>query len=176
MIRRATQEDIPAILRLLEQVLAVHHQGRPDLFREKGTKYSGPELAQMLGQADAPIFVLEESGRVAGYLIGQMIKADGAAQVPVTTFYVDDLCVDEAARGKGIGRKLMEYARDYAAAQGCHQPHPPRLGRQPRRPGLLRVHGHENTVYLSGVGVMKKIEVVAAIIKICQHHILFRPL
>ena len=120
MIRRATQEDIPAILHLLEQVLAVHHQGRPDLFREKGTKYSGPELAQMLGQADAPIFVLEESGSVAGYLIGQMIKADGAAQEPVTTFYVDDLCVDEAARGKGIGRKLMEYARDYAAAQGCH--------------------------------------------------------
>ena len=120
MIRRATQEDIPAILRLLEQVLAVHHQGRPDLFREKGTKYSGPELAQMLGQADAPIFVLEESGRVAGYLIGQMIKADGAAQEPVTTFYVDDLGVDEAARGKGIGRKLMEYARDYAREQGCH--------------------------------------------------------
>ena len=120
MIRRATQEDIPAILRLLEQVLAVHHKGRPDLFREKGTKYSGPELAQMLGQADAPIFVLEESGSVAGYLIGKMIKADGAAQEPVTTLYVDDLCVDESARGKGIGRQLMEYARDYAAAQGCH--------------------------------------------------------
>lgn len=120
MIRRATSEDIPAILRLLEQVLAVHHQGRPDLFREKGTKYSGPELAQMIGQADAPIFVLEEGGRVAGYLIGKIQKADGAAQEPVTTFYVDDLCVDEAARGKGIGRKLMEYARDYAAAQGCH--------------------------------------------------------
>ena len=120
MIRRATQEDIPAILRLLEQVLAVHHKGRPDLFREKGTKYSGPELLQMLGQADAPIFVLEESGRVAGYLIGQMIKADGAAQEPVTTFYVDDLCVDEAARGKGIGRQLMEYARNYAIENCCH--------------------------------------------------------
>ena len=120
MIRRATQEDIPAILRLLEQVLAVHHQGRPDLFREKGTKYSGPELAQMLGPADAPIFVLEESGSVAGYLIGQMIKADGAAQEPVTTLYVDDLCVDAAARGKGIGRQLMEYARSYAIENGCH--------------------------------------------------------
>ena len=120
MIRRATQEDIPAILRLLEQVLAVHHQGRPDLFREKGTKYSGPELLEMLGQADAPIFVLEEGGSVAGYLIGKIQKADGAAQVPVTTFYVDDLCVYASARGKGIGRQLMEYARGYAAAQGCH--------------------------------------------------------
>ena len=120
MIRKATQQDIPAILRLLEQVLAVHHQGRPDLFREKGTKYSGPELAQMLGQAAAPIFVLEEGGSVAGYIMCKMLKADGAAQEPITTFYVDDLCVDEAARGKGIGRKLMEYARDYAAAQGCH--------------------------------------------------------
>lgn len=120
MIRRATQEDIPAILRLLEQVLAVHHQGRPDLFREKGTKYSGPELLEMLGQADAPIFVLEESGSVAGYIMCKMLKADGAAQEPVTTLYVDDLCVDESARGKGIGRQLMEYARDYAREQGCH--------------------------------------------------------
>jgi len=120
MIRRATQEDIPAILRLLEQVLAVHHQGRPDLFREKGTKYSGPELLEMLGQADAPIFVLEESGSVAGYIMCKMLKADGAAQEPITTLYVDDLCVDESARGKGIGRQLMEYARDYAREQGCH--------------------------------------------------------
>ena len=120
MIRRATQEDIPAILHLLEQVLAVHHQGRPDLFREKGTKYSGPELLEMLGQADAPIFVLEDSGSVAGYIMCKMLKADGAAQEPVTTLHVDDLCVDESARGKGIGRKLMEYARDYAREQGCH--------------------------------------------------------
>lgn len=120
MIRRATQEDIPAILRLLEQVLAVHHQGRPDLFREKGTKYSGPELLEMLGQADAPIFVLEEGGSVAGYIMCKMLKADGAAQEPITTLYVDDLCVDESARGKGIGRQLMDYARDYAREQGCH--------------------------------------------------------
>lgn len=120
MIRRATQEDIPAILRLLEQVLAVHHQGRPDLFREKGTKYSGPELLEMMGQADVPIFVLEESGSVAGYIMCKMLKADGAAQEPITTLYVDDLCVDESARGKGIGRQLMDYARDYAREQGCH--------------------------------------------------------
>lgn len=120
MIRRATQEDIPAILRLLEQVLAVHHQGRPDLFREKGTKYSGPELLEMLRQADAPVFVLEEGGSVAGYIMCKMLKADGAAQEPITTLYVDDLCVDESARGKGIGRQLMDYARDYAREQGCH--------------------------------------------------------
>jgi ribosomal protein S18 acetylase RimI-like enzyme len=74
----------------------------------------------MLGQADAPIFVLEEGGSVAGYIMCKMLKADGAAQEPITTLYVDDLCVDESSRGKGIGRQLMEYARDYAREQGCH--------------------------------------------------------
>ena len=36
MIRKAEPQDIPVICRLLEQVLKVHHTGRPDLFRAAG--------------------------------------------------------------------------------------------------------------------------------------------
>ena len=50
-VRRAESKDIPAILQLLVQVDMVHHNGRPDLFRGPATKYSAPELEQILADA-----------------------------------------------------------------------------------------------------------------------------
>lgn len=35
-IRLAQPKDIPALLGLLEQILSVHHQVRPDIFKESG--------------------------------------------------------------------------------------------------------------------------------------------
>ena len=37
-----------------------------------------------------------------------------------TTLYIDDICVDEATRGKHIGKALYEYVRDYAKSIGCY--------------------------------------------------------
>ena len=37
-IRRASQNDIQALSELLRQVCNVHHQGRPDLFKQDGTQ------------------------------------------------------------------------------------------------------------------------------------------
>ena len=39
MIRKAHTQDIQDICTLLEQVLEVHHAGRPDIFRAHGKKY-----------------------------------------------------------------------------------------------------------------------------------------
>ena len=35
------------------------------------------------------------------------------------TLYIDDLCVDESARGKGIGGKLFEYVESFGKSVGC---------------------------------------------------------
>ena len=44
LIRRAQEKDMTAINRLLQQVLLVHHVGRPDLFRSEGKKYNDEQL------------------------------------------------------------------------------------------------------------------------------------
>ena len=36
------------------------------------------------------------------------------------TMYIDDICVDENARGKHVGKALFEFVRDYAQTIGCH--------------------------------------------------------
>ncbi len=47
-IRHAGTQDIPGIDRLLSQVLTVHHNGRPDLFRANARKYNDDELKEIL--------------------------------------------------------------------------------------------------------------------------------
>ena len=41
-------------------------------------------------------------------------------QHPYRTLYVDDLCVEKAARGGGIGKALMARAAEEARALGCY--------------------------------------------------------
>ena len=120
MIRKATAQDIQDICRLLEQVLAVHHAGRPDLFRAHGKKYDEKALQEMLSRQESPIFVYDDDGHVSGYIMCQEHNQSSPALMPVKTLYIDDLCVDEQARGKGIGRKLFQYVKDYASENGFH--------------------------------------------------------
>ena len=48
MIRRAKQEDIPQIERLLYQVQKIHADIRPDIFRHGQKKYTAEELENLL--------------------------------------------------------------------------------------------------------------------------------
>ena len=118
-IRRAREADIPRIMELLHQVNRVHHELRPDLFKPHTTKYSEKELAAMMEREAQPIFVFDE-GQVSGYAFCQIqeVRDDRLLQ-DRKTLYIDDLCVDETARGKHIGRQLFDYVRAYARQTGC---------------------------------------------------------
>ena len=56
-IRFAKGTDVPAILALLKQVGALHHQGRPDIFRSGAIKYTPEQLQALLKDTDKPIFI-----------------------------------------------------------------------------------------------------------------------
>ena len=119
-IRSAVPEDVPAVNRLLEQVLSVHHQGRPDLFRSEGKKYTDRELLDIFADPHSPVFVFEEDGSVVGYAFCVEKTQDSGSLVPLKTLYVDDLCVDEKVRGRQIGRALFEYVKEYAREKGFY--------------------------------------------------------
>ena len=120
MIRRANSGDIERIIALLHQVNMVHHVIRPDLFRPHTTKYDEQELEALLSDDSKPIFVYDD-GEVKGYAFCQVteVKDDKLLQ-DVKTLYIDDICVDENARGQHVGKSLYEYVCDYARDIGCH--------------------------------------------------------
>ena len=120
MIRQAKIADIPRIIDLLHQVDMVHHRLRPDLFKPNTTKYSEQELETLLSDNSKPIFVYDDNG-VQGYAFCQISEVkDDRLLCERKTLYIDDICVDEAARGKHIGKSLFEFVRYYATSIGCH--------------------------------------------------------
>ncbi|HEM6113135.1 TPA: GNAT family N-acetyltransferase [Streptococcus suis] len=119
-IRRARQSDISALNVLLQEILQVHHQARPDIFRSSGQKFSEEDLKKLLDNPAKPIFVYEVDGQVVGHLFCELITAKGDVLEPVKTLFIDDLCVASAARGQKIGEQLYEFALSYAKEQGCH--------------------------------------------------------
>lgn len=119
MIRIATEQDIPRLLELLHQVNMVHHRLRPDLFKPHTTKYDEPQLRQLLADVATPVFVYDQTG-VLGYVFVRVEQTrDDRLLQDRRTLYIDDLCVDEAARGRHIGRQLFDYVRQWAVEQGC---------------------------------------------------------
>ena len=120
MIRRANKEDIKSIIDLLHQVNMVHHVLRPDLFKPHTTKYSEQELASLLKNESKPIFVYDDGG-VLGYAFCQVSETrNNQLLEDIKTLYIDDICVDENARGKHVGKALYEYVRDYARSIDCN--------------------------------------------------------
>ena len=120
MIRRAQIKDIPGIIELLHQVNMVHHVLRPDLFKPYTTKYNDKELEALMGDDSKPIFVFDD-GAILGHAFCMIteVKNDKLLQ-DIKTLYIDDICVDEKARGQHVGKALYEYVRDYAKAIGCN--------------------------------------------------------
>ena len=121
-VRRAEARDIPAIMNLLLQVNMVHHNGRPDLFKGPTTKYTEGELLGIIADDETPVFVCaDETGRVLGHGFCVMQRqANTRLMVENKTLYIDDICVDEAARGQHVGEAIYRHIVEYARAQGCH--------------------------------------------------------
>ena len=120
MIRKAEKKDIPSIIELLHQVDMVHHMIRPDLFKPNTTKYNEQELEDLLGNDSKPIFVYD-NGEVLCHAFCMIteVKKDKLLQ-SIKTLYIDDICVNEKARGKHVGKALFEYVLDYAQSIGCN--------------------------------------------------------
>lgn len=122
IIRRAKNVDMEGLNKLLQQVLMVHHNGRPDLFKSNAKKYTDEELTEIIADDSRPIFVaVNDENEVLGYafcVFKQFLNSE--IMTDIKTLYIDDLCVEEACRGTHIGSQLYEYVIAFAKERGCY--------------------------------------------------------
>ncbi len=119
-IRRATLTDIDGINKLLYEVHKVHSDQRPDLFKVGSKKYTNEELAKIIVDDNRPIFVYVDNDDILGYAFCVFIKNNSNSLTDILTLYIDDLCVDENARGKKVGTSLYNYVLQFAKDAGCY--------------------------------------------------------
>ena len=120
-VRKAEEKDITVLKKLLMEVLNIHAQGRPDIFVPNTTKYTDEELVKIISDPKTPIFVYDEDGTVLGYAFCiYKERAHSNNMTDIRTLFIDDLCVDAAARGKHVGESLYHYVKDYARANGFY--------------------------------------------------------
>lgn len=118
-IVRADKSHIDGILELLSLVHKVHADGRPDLFKEGGIKYTKEQLEEKLDRENEIIFCAVEDEKVLGYVFGVFEHVgENTCFNEDNSLYIDDFCVDKDHQGQKIGKRLYDFVRGYAKEKG----------------------------------------------------------
>lgn len=119
-IRPAEKDDYPGIYRLLLQIAGLHAQWRPDLFRPHPKLTEKDFRRRLKKSAKQPILVAISDGRLVGHMFAAITHVKQRSHIKGRCMlYVEDLCVDEACRGQGVGRRLMQEADRLAREHEC---------------------------------------------------------
>lgn len=120
-VRFAEEKDIARIGELLVQIGGMHHKARPDIFNPATPKFDADELRNIMESLNRFIFVaVDDSDDVLGHLFCQTRESDGQGVIAkIKTMWIEDLCVDENARSKGIGSLLFDAVEKFAKEQQC---------------------------------------------------------
>jgi len=110
MIRAATRADVPTLGRLGALLVRTHHEFDTKRFipaTPQTEHHYGAFLGTQLGGANVVLLVAERAGNVLGYAYAAVEDYDymslrGPAGV------LNDIVVDPAHRGQGIGRVLLD--------------------------------------------------------------------
>lgn len=107
IIRLAQPKDYEPIEHIMQQVHMLHVGWRPDVYQPRNPVLPREVFEEAL--TEETFLVAEVSCNVVGLLF-YTVRHRGEKN----TLFVDSLAVEEAYRGKGIGHKLFDYAKELA--------------------------------------------------------------
>jgi GNAT superfamily N-acetyltransferase len=110
-LRRATRADVPEILRLI-RALAEYEKLSGEVVASEAA------LAQTLfgDRPAAEVLLAEEGGRAVGFAL---FFQNYSTFLGKPGLYLEDLFVEPAFRGKGLGKQLLQAIARLAVERGC---------------------------------------------------------
>jgi len=117
-IRTANIMDIEKIMILEEQVFEIHSKARPDWIGKKPKYYD--HIKGIIEGNSGKIFIAENENTIIGHCIVfiREIKNHHIFH-DMINIEIEDLCIDEKHRKKGIGKKILEEVKIFAKEKGA---------------------------------------------------------
>jgi len=109
-IRKATNEDIPSLLKLYEELQPLD----PPIYTDAAISTFEQAISR-----GVTYFVADNSGRIVGSCYIAIIPNITKQCSPIG--FIENVVVISDCRRSGIGRKLMNAAIEYAKEQGCYK-------------------------------------------------------
>ena len=117
MIRDATPGDLPRLLELLYQLSQQSRTAEPAPHPESPAHHA--MIAAIQADPRASLFVLEDDGRVIGTYTLYLLPNLSHGSRPIAI--VENVVIEQSARGGGHGATLMNHARARAREAGCYK-------------------------------------------------------
>lgn len=118
-IRDIAIQDFEKVNELMREVHDLHVQNRPDLYVAMEEPYPRDKFANDINNADVISILAEEENEVLGICFVTFREKTG--MVHKRTAYMEDLCVREQDRARGVGTQLFEYAQKEAKKLGAER-------------------------------------------------------
>lgn len=113
-IRNANQRDYESLLPLFREVHELHVCKRPDLYKENSTPVGKEYFERQLDDIKHHIFVATINNEIVGFVVMKEEEIVENSFVNARkVLLIDSLCVAEAQRKKGIGKRLLQEAFDF---------------------------------------------------------------
>lgn len=121
VIRKASMQDYEALCALWAEVDALHCEALPQIFqRVHGPARSRFHVERLVSSLDSDILIAETGTNPTGAVTVLMREpADVKLLMPQHYAVVQDLVICRQQRGKGIGRKLLQRAEEWALYHGA---------------------------------------------------------
>jgi ribosomal protein S18 acetylase RimI-like enzyme len=119
-VRLAKIKDVLEIVPLLYEVAIMHIEKRPDIFKEKELKIMTNYAEELIKDKNNIILVAEENKKIKGVIVCKIKEVKNHVNIKDSkSLWIDELCVKSESQKKGIGKLLMQKAKDIARKEGC---------------------------------------------------------
>ena len=118
MLRKATLNDIEQTAEIFRQLHDFHVKEKPESFRTVPIEFFWGRLEWYVREDNAEILISDENG-VNAFAAVKVFGVEAEEKLPRRLCYVDCFAVDEKCRRQGVGKRLMEYIREFAKDNNC---------------------------------------------------------
>ncbi|MGI8855958.1 MAG: GNAT family N-acetyltransferase [Thermomicrobiales bacterium] len=119
-IRPAIRADYPALAPIAQEILDMHADALPSVFRADGDPLDESYFLDLLASGSRAIYVAEVAGTIVGFATLMAGHTPAYSMlVRRKTATLENLVVTQTHRGTGVGRALFQACVEWAERQGA---------------------------------------------------------